>query len=71
MRVVLDTSVLVAGWRSRTGASRSRFESALATVPDVPPSNDSDALPVGYRKPVAKKLANKGLNLMGPKKRRG
>ncbi len=52
-------------------ASRSLFESALATVPDVPPSNDDDALPVGYRKPAAKKLATKGVNLTGPKKRRG
>lgn len=33
-----------------TRASHSRFESALATVPDVPPSDD-DVLPVGYRKP--------------------
>jgi post-segregation antitoxin (ccd killing protein) len=52
-------------------ASRSRFESALATVPDAPPSYDDDALPVGYRQPAAKKLANKGVNLTAPKKRRG
>lgn len=51
-------------------ASRSRFEAALAAVPEAP-ADEGDELPQGYTKPKAKKLANKGLNLMGPRKRRG
>jgi hypothetical protein len=50
-------------------ASRARFESALAAVPDVPP-DEGDALPPGYRKPSAKKLPNNAPNLSSPKKRR-
>ncbi len=34
-----------------TKAARNRFESALATLPDVPP-DDGDELPAGYRKPA-------------------
>lgn len=49
-----------------TRSARARFESALATVPDVPPT-DGDELPVGYRKPAAKKLANKALQRTGRK----
>lgn len=51
-------------------ASSSRFESALAAVAEAPP-DEGDELPQGYIKPKAKKLANKGLKLMGPRKRRG
>lgn len=50
-------------------ASRSRFESALAAVPDVSPSS-GDELPTGYRKPAAKKLVSKALNSTGSRKRR-
>jgi uncharacterized protein (DUF1778 family) len=49
-----------------TKATRNRFESALATVPDVPP-DEGDELPVGYRKPGAKKLPNKAVRRTGRK----
>lgn len=47
-------------------AARSRYESALATVPDVPP-DEGDERPAGYRKPSAKKLPNKALPRTGRK----
>lgn len=49
-------------------ASRARFESALASVPDSPPDNGDD-LPSGYRKPTAKKHSNARSNLSDSKKR--
>lgn len=50
-------------------ASRSRFEAALASVPDAPP-DEGDKLPPGYRKPSAKKLPNVPSNPSRSKKRR-
>lgn len=50
-------------------ASRSRFESALASVPDSPP-DEGDELPSGYRKPSAKKLPSIASSPSGSKRRR-
>lgn len=50
-------------------ASRARFEAALAAVPDAPP-DERDELPVGYRKPSAKRLAKTSSELSRGKRRR-
>jgi uncharacterized protein (DUF1778 family) len=54
----LTTETYLAERASR--AARTRFESALAAVPDVPP-DEGDERPVCYRKPSVKKLPNKAL----------